>query len=133
MKKILVELEEEHYKQLNDLINWINMENKFSHKDMQHNIEDFAKGAVISKLKEMDNLIQNLFSDNYLPAMKNNFKKIAKTKNIKQADISRIANINKSTLSLVFNNELQPRTENFFKIWVLLGCPPIGYCIYFED
>lgn len=129
MKKITIELDGTQYQQLNDLINWINLDNQFTQNKTNHTIEEFIKGAAISKLDEANRI---LFQSNGTK-MKNKFKQIAKERKIKQADIVRLLDINKSTLSLIFNNENQPRSDIFFKIWAILGSPPIHKCIYFED
>lgn len=133
MKKVTIEIETEDFNKIHDLLIWLNVRKGIKNNRTDYTLEDFAKGALLSRLEEMEKLISGTFAENVSYPMKNNFKLIAKERNITQADVSRIANINKSTLSLIFNNELQPRSENFFKIWIVLGSPPIHECIHFED
>lgn len=135
-KEISINLEEESYKQIKNIITWKNTRNLLTGKegDQEYTVNDFIKGASLSKLEEITyitSLPQG--NENIQQRMNNNFKEIAKDKGVKQSSISSILGINKSTLSLIFNNELQPRSDIFFKIWAILDSPPIHKCIYFKD
>lgn len=135
-KEISINLEEESYKQIKNIITWKNTRNLLTGEkgNQEYTVNDFIKGASLSKLEEITYIISlPQGNENIQQRMNNNFKEIAKERGVKQSSISSALGINKSTLSLIFNNEIQPRSDIFFKIWVILGSPPIHKCIYFKD
>ncbi len=69
------------------------------------------------------------------PRYHNRFKEIAADQNVSQRDVVRMTGINQSSVSQIFNNrnESNPRLDTFFKIWVVLKCPPINQCLYRVD
>lgn len=134
--KITIDIDDQFYDEISNLVKWVNMDELIGNrrKASNYTIEDFIKGVLISEMEILNNLLSPV-SQNVLESsnLKNNFKEIAKRKNIRQVDICNKLGIHKSNLSAVFNNKDQPRLETFFKIWAILECPPIHKCIYFED
>lgn len=134
MKKVTIELSDESYGEMINLTNWMNEKNKLTGRSIVNNytIEDFIKGSAITNMEQIEKFIP-LSNQVILSKVKNRFKDIAKERNIRQIDIANTLGMNKSNLSVIFNNKEFPRMDTFFKIWALLRCPPIHRCIYFED
>lgn len=133
MKKIEINLTDESYDEIMFVLNWFNFDNKIEGKHA-YRLEEFIKGASLNQSCMIRSfLITPHDKVTKESKFRNRFKEIAKNKGIRQVDICNKLGIKKSNLSHIFNNDVQPRSELFFKIWALLGCPPIHECIYFED
>ncbi|MFZ3580202.1 helix-turn-helix domain-containing protein [Virgibacillus sp. DJP39] len=135
MQQISFEVEDETYEKIKKLIDWINLDNEFSSvtvKKEKVKIEDFVKGSVIEKMDDIDTMQSLLNPPEVYSGMevRNHFKKVAKEKEIQQVDICERIGINKTNLSLIFNNKKTLRTDVFFKIWLILGSPPLNKILY---
>ncbi|AXI08263.1 XRE family transcriptional regulator [Oceanobacillus zhaokaii] len=133
--KIEIEIKDETYEKIKNMVDWINLDNSFRGKSdtPEAKIEDFIKGAAISKLLDLETLSPLLNSREVESLeIKNRFKDIAKEKKIKQVDICEKTGLKKANLSLIFNNEKTLRADTFFAIWLILGCPPIHECLYIK-
>ncbi|WP_339229071.1 helix-turn-helix domain-containing protein [Oceanobacillus sp. FSL K6-2867] len=133
--RIEIEMKDETYEKIKNVIDWINLDNSFRGKSdtPEAKIEDFIKGAAISKLLDVESmspLLNSKVEDGL--EIKNRFKAIAKEKKIKQIDICKRTGLKKANLSLIFNNEKTLRADTFFAIWLTLGCPPIHDCLYIK-
>ncbi|QGS68192.1 hypothetical protein CV093_04885 [Oceanobacillus sp. 143] len=98
------------------MVDWINLDNSFRGKSdtPEAKIEDFIKGAAISKLLDLETLSPLLNSREVESLeIKNRFKDIAKEKKIKQVDICEKTGLKKANLSLIFNNEKTLRADTF--------------------
>lgn len=134
--RIEVEMKDETYEKIKNMMDWINLDNSFRGKNdtPEAKIEDFIKGATISKLLDIEAMSPLLNPDAAGKLEINNrFKDIAKQKKIKQVDICKMTGIKKANLSLIFNNEKTLRADTFFAIWLTLGCPPIHECLYIKN
>ncbi|PAV30087.1 hypothetical protein CIL05_09435 [Virgibacillus profundi] len=133
--KIEIEMKDETYEKIKNMVDWINLDNSFRGKSdtPEAKIEDFIKGAAISKLLDVETL-SPLLNSREVDSLeiKNRFKDIAKEKKIKQVDICKKTGLKKANLSLIFNNEKTLRADTFFAIWLILGCPPIHECLYIK-
>ncbi|WP_405099866.1 helix-turn-helix domain-containing protein [Oceanobacillus sp. FSL H7-0719] len=133
--RIGIEMKDETYEKIKNMVDWINLDNSFRGRNdtPEAKIEDFIKGAAISKLLDIEAMtpLLNTSSGDDL-VIKNRFKEIAKQKKIKQVDICKRTGIKKANLSLIFNNEKTLRADTFFAIWLTLGCPPIHECLYLK-
>lgn len=133
--RIGIEMKDETYEKIKNMVDWINLDNSFRGRNdtPEAKIEDFIKGAAISKLLDIEAMapLLNSSSGDDL-VIKNRFKVIAKQKKIKQVDICKRTGIKKANLSLIFNNEKTLRADTFFAIWLTLGCPPIHDCLYLK-
>lgn len=133
--RIGIEMKDETYEKIKNMVDWINLDNSFRGRNdtPEAKIEDFIKGAAISKLLDIEAMapLLNSSSGDDL-VIKNRFKEIAKQKKIKQVDICKRTGIKKANLSLIFNNEKTLRADTFFAIWLTLGCPPIHECLYLK-
>ncbi|WP_087974223.1 helix-turn-helix domain-containing protein [Oceanobacillus rekensis] len=133
--KIEIEMKDETYEKIKNVVDWINLDNSIRGKSdtPEAKIEDFIKGATISKLMDVETLAPLLNSVGMESLeIKNRFKDIAKEKKMKQVDICNKTGLKKANLSLIFNNEKTLRADTFFAIWLILGCPPIHECLYIE-
>jgi len=133
--KIEIEMKDETYEKIKNMVDWINLDNSFRGKSdtPEAKIGDFIKGAAISKLLDVETL-SHLLNSKEVGSLeiKNRFKDIAKEKKIKQVDICKKTGLKKANLSLIFNNEKTLRADTFFVIWLILGCPPIHECLYIK-
>lgn len=133
--RIEIEMKDETYEKIKKMMDWINLDNSFRGKihTQEAKIEDFIKGAAVSKLLDIE-AMSPLLNDGTAGSfeVKNRFKDIAKHKKIKQVDICKRTGIKKANLSLIFNNEKTLRADTFFAIWLTLGCPPIHECLYLK-
>lgn len=132
MKKIEININDDTYAKLSEIVNWLNLDNKIQNIDDRYTIEDFVLGAAHNQSKMVEEYLIKPYDIEKKPVFKNRFKEIAKERGVRQVDICNKLGVQKSNLSHIFSNAIQPRSELFFKIWVLLGCPPIHECIYFE-
>ena len=134
MKEIIVQFSDEEYEFIDNLVNWKNIRNLLTKKNHKNYvIADFIKGCTLKEVDEIKNIIPSIqYEVSPSTTIRNNFKQLAKERGIKQSDIGRAIGIHKSNLSLIFNNETTIRIDTFFKIWAVLGCPPIHKCISFE-
>ncbi|MBP2076851.1 helix-turn-helix domain-containing protein [Oceanobacillus polygoni] len=133
--RIEIEMKDETYEKIKNMIDWINLDNSFRGKNdtPEAKIEDFIKGAAISKLLDVETMSPLLNSREVESLeIKNRFKEIAKEKKMKQVDICKRTGLKKANLSLIFNNEKTLRADTFFAIWLTLGCPPIHECLYIK-
>lgn len=133
--RIEIEMKDETYEKIKNVIDWINLDNSFRGRSdtPEAKIEDFIKGAAISKLLDVEAMSPVLNSEGLDSLeVKNRFKDIAKEKKIRQVDICKRTGLKKANLSLIFNNEKTLRAETFFAIWLALGCPPIHECLYIK-
>lgn len=134
MKEIKIYFTDEEFKQIKNYIDWVNLDNFIEMREKNYTVEDFVQGSALIQIETIDQFLNNRnININEKSKMKNRFKEIAKKRNIRQIDICKKLNLEKSHISSIFNNRHQPSTELFFKIWILLKCPPIHQCIYFED
>ncbi len=142
MKEIKIQITDEKYEQISELVNIENFLNiKLPPKqDKKRTEEDFVKGLVNFYLRDLSGVeslvkLAGLNDTENHPRYHNHFKEIAKAQNISQRDIIRMTGIQQSSLSQIFNNkwESNPRLDTFFKIWVALECPPITQCLYRVD
>ena len=133
--RIEIEMKDETYEKIKNVIDWINLDNSFRGRSdtPEAKIEDFIKGAAISKLLDVEAMSPVLNSEGLDSLeVKNRFKDIAKEKKIRQVDICKRTGLKKANLSLIFNNEKTLRADTFFAIWLALGCPPIHECLYIK-
>lgn len=102
-------------------------------------IEDFIKGALWEFLTMIDQhnesaSIMGILTDskhkNY--QIKNRFKEIMKEKKMKQVDLVKLTDINKTNLSQILNNKYAPGLDSFLRIWAALEYPNITDAIYIE-
>lgn len=114
-------------------MSWKNFNNSLSDKDIKYTPNDFIIGSLLSKVDEIERIIPSDGIALESTGVKNRLKVIAKERGIRQKEICDKLDISKSHLSQIFNNRLQPNTELFYKIWIVLDCPPFHKCFYFED
>jgi len=141
MPKIEIEVNDEAFDKIQQLVNIENfLINTVPLKRKHRSVEDFVKGCLAINLETFDK-VQNLTRLAGLDDLKshpkyhNRFKEIAKELNVSQRDIVRATGLNQASVSQIFNNKMEsnPRLDTFFKIWVMLRCPPINKCLYRVD
>lgn len=135
--KITININEELYNRINDLVEYRNLWSKFELLDNDvHTIEDFIVGSTIERLKSIEAFTrpkQNkklLINDD--KSLKNNIKKYLDDHGIKQIELTNVLKIDKSALSMYLNNYKQPPIDLFIKIWAILDYPPIEELLYRE-
>lgn len=137
MKEIKIIISDKNYQRIDNLITWINTRDLLlnnNKEDDYRSVESFIKGAGIFMIEQIENINPTVPTPlRSETKFRNRFKEIAKERGIRQTDICNALGIEKSYLSTIFNNKNQPNAELFFKIWVILRCPPIYNTFYFED
>ncbi|WEG18527.1 helix-turn-helix transcriptional regulator [Alkalihalophilus pseudofirmus] len=136
MKKITIELNESTVKRLEELANYIDLENKLFYKiEETTTIEELIKGSIIRQLWEMEVLLgdKKLNKDiEKVGVLKNRFKELMKQHEVKQIELAKLTDIDTSTLNLILNNKQTLSLENFLKLWTAFNHPPIRTVLYRE-
>lgn len=133
-KIIPLRIDVETYERIRQFVQWVNYDNAIEGNQTNYTVDEFIRGASLSQLEFVENFIdKGMKSVSGKSTFKNRFKEIAKERNVRQVDICNALEIEKSYLSIIFNNKHQPNAELFFKIWLILKCPPIHQTFYFED
>lgn len=129
MVKVCIELNDQEFEDISKKINLINHKNEIMNQHQNYTVEDFVIGAIVDKLSFLNNIVSNqqsIIQDKL--QINNQFKEVAKERNIKQVDICKKTGISKAMLSQVFNNKVNITMDTFFKVWIALECPPIQNC-----
>lgn len=132
-KKITIFLNEQHYKEITDIIEYRNKRVQFDKEDKKvSSIEEFITGSVIQVLKWLKD--EDSFAgidDLGKPyRLQNDFKKIMLKKGMRGKDLADTTNIHHGNISTILNNKNQPSLDYFLRIWIALGCPPLNECLY---
>lgn len=136
MKKITIELNESTVKRLEELANYIDLENKLFYKiEETTTIEELIKGSIIRQLWEMEVLLGDKRLNKEIEkvgVLKNRFKELMKQHEVKQIELAKLTDIDTSTLNLILNNKQTLSLENFLKLWTAFNHPPIRTVLYRE-
>jgi DNA-binding Xre family transcriptional regulator len=137
MNKITIELDEDVYEKLVNIVNYYNQYVYLHNKDWElHSIEDIVKGSVIREIERIEtyNPRQVDYGERRIDKglLKNNLKHILKKLNIKQLDLAEMTGIDRSNLSLIMNNRNQPSADYLLRIHAALNYYPLDQLFYRE-
>ena len=136
--EINVNLKPETVEKMDEIVNYSKFRKKFTQQDLPVSHEDIIKAALDEYLKKIDLIYSNVINNSLYglkvdAPIKNNIKQLMKDMGMSQKAFSELTGIQAGTLSHILSNRNQPSMEYFFKIWVVLGCPPIEHCFYRES
>lgn len=99
--------------------------------------EDFIVGAIVNFLEYVE-LFPNQVKRPQITKqdkrpIKNTFKQYLRNNGIKQKDLAEAIGMDRATLSMIVNNNVQPSMESFIKLWSALNFPPLDEIIYREN
>lgn len=132
-KKITIFLNEEFYKEINDIIEYRNKRIQFDKENKKvSSIEEFITGSAIQMLKWLKNEDSFAGMDDLGKPyrLENSFKKIMQDKGMRSKDLATLTNIHAGNISIILNNRSQPSLDYFLRIWIALGCPPMNECLH---
>lgn len=132
-KKVTIFLNENLYREVNDIIEYRNKRVQFDKEDKKvSSIEEFVTGSVIQMLKWLKHEESFAGMDDLGKPyrLENSFKEIMTKKGMRGKDLSEITNIHHGNISLILNNKNQPSLDYFLRIWIALGCPPLNECLH---
>lgn len=115
-----------------------NLKSKFKNGRPLVDEEDIIKAAINSFIKDIRNFYKHQIIIDSTGGLgkpyklKNRFKEIVKARGIKQLDLSELTRIDRSNISMIFNNRNQPSIDYFLRLWIALDYPPIEEVFYRE-
>jgi DNA-binding XRE family transcriptional regulator len=128
--KINIHLKKDTVEKINKIVNYKNLKTELIHlnETQIHTMEDFITGCVNYYMKQLANREEYAGMDDLGKPyrLKNNFKKLLKSKGWKQKDLADITNIDPANISIILSNRSQPSLDYFLRLWVAFGCPPLN-------
>lgn len=125
--------------EIEQMVNYLNTETMYeNNEDTLITAEDIIKAGLYKYLtiynssKNVKSIAGYLANPDRNFSLKNKFNEVRKQQKMSQAEIQRETGISKSNLSEILKNNHQPSLDNFFKIWFVLGCPPLEEVLYLE-
>ena len=121
--EVTINLSEDTINTLKNIINYSKTAGEIRGVTKEIDLEDVIKGAIsmyiawLSIVPTHEILTNKLHIKTNIPEM---FKRQGKT----QTKVSEITGITKTTLSGIWNGSI-PNLENFLKLWLALGKPPL--------
>ncbi|MED1863256.1 helix-turn-helix domain-containing protein [Fictibacillus nanhaiensis] len=139
-ERISIELgfDKEVIEKINNFIQFINTYHKiYKNEDWKKGaLENFIRGSVNREIEKIENLNPKLTGINKkIPkgVLKNRIKEIMKEKKIKQLEMASITGIDRSNISLIMNNHVQPTSDHLIRIHAALNFPPLDEMFYREE
>jgi DNA-binding Xre family transcriptional regulator len=121
--EITLKLDDKFLNDLNKIREYYDLKNFYNNDEKQTSLDELVKVAVSMYLKYLmvkpEPLIEN---DHWV--IKTKIQNIFKEQKKNQTAVSKITGISSSTLSNIWNGSV-PTLENFIRIWIALGRPPI--------
>lgn len=135
-KKISIELKEDIFSFIQNLTIYENTKREIKTKKYKITDEDIIKAAIIHYINDIKNYYkQNVVKSEFeikQSKLKNRFKAIMKEKGLIHKNLSLLTGIDKGTLSNILNNKVQPQSEYFLRLWVVLDYPQIEDIFYYD-
>lgn len=137
-----VSLKNETVRQLDDILQFCKVKQIYSDYDLPLNHEDILKAALsfyLNHLQQLQKKKANIVTDITVlklskpGKLKNSIKEYITKKKMLQKELAELTSLDQGTISIILSNRSQPSLENFLRIWIALGCPPIEDLFYKED
>lgn len=127
--KFTIEFSKERVNQIHDALNFTVYNNKFKNPKLpqDYNVEDFVTACVNVQIDLINTYYQHheVVSSDKKYEVRNKFKSYMDIIDVKQKDLIEMTGINKSSVSQILSNKIQPSLETFLRIWIALGCPKL--------
>lgn len=133
---LTVRVNKELYTRVRDTIGYSKTSSMYNGKELPITDDEIMSSALHYYFEKMDTVlgfhdIERKVYDGE-GKIKNRFKEILKRIDMKQKELATLAQIDDATISLILSNKNQPTIDSFFKIWVVLGMPPLEEVFYRE-
>ncbi|PEC50937.1 hypothetical protein COJ46_01250 [Bacillus sp. AFS077874] len=121
--EITINLSEETVAELEKLVKYYKHNNLLHGKENDATIEDVIKGAIAMYLSWLPAKGRPLISNQSF-IIENKIQSIFENQGKNQKEVTELTGVGRSTISNIWNGAV-PTLENFIRIWLALGKPPI--------
>ena len=131
-----VNINKELYEKVRDVIGYSKSMRIIKDKELPLTDEEVINSALFYYFYKMETLLglhtveRNKYTND--GKVKNRFKEIVKQVDMKQRELAVLTGIDDATISQILGNRNQPTIDNFLKMWIVLGSPPIEEVFYRE-
>lgn len=124
--------------QVEKIVQYINIRDKLLNNERKYKpitVDEMIRGSVVREIEKILTFNHEIISTGNKKlgskfALKNRIKEITKELGLKQLDLSELTGIDRSNLSMIFNNHCQPSADYLLRIWVALGFYPLEEMFY---
>lgn len=131
-----VNVNKELYEKIRDVIGYSKSMRIIKDKELPLTDEEVINSALFYYFHKMETILglHTVERSKYTNdgKVKNRFKEIVKQVDMKQRELAVLTGIDDATISQILGNRNQPTIDNFLKMWIVLGSPPIEEVFYRE-
>ena len=133
---VTVNVNKELYEKVRDVIGYSKSMKMINNKDLPITDEEVINSALFYYFQKMETVLglHTIEKSKYTceGKVKNRFKEMVKEAGIKQRELANLTGIDDASISQILSNRNQPTIDNFLKMWIVLGSPPIEEVFYRE-